>query len=85
MKIAITTTSFAEFDYQPLRLLKDSVFEVVLNPHGRKLSGGEIVKLAADAVGLIAGTESLDKAVLEKLSLLKVISRCGVVMDNVDL
>lgn len=84
MKIAITTTSFAEFDNQPLQLLKDSGFEPVLNPYGRKLTGDEVVELAADAVGLIAGTEPLNRTVLEKLPLLKVISRCGVGMDNVD-
>lgn len=85
MKIAISTTSFAEFDDQPLRFLKNTGLEIVLNSYGRKLSGGEVVELAADAVGLIAGTEPLDKSVLEKLPLLKVISRCGVGMDNVDL
>lgn len=85
MKIAITTTSFAKFDNQPLQLLKNSGFDVVLNPYGRKLTGDETVELAAEAVGLIAGTESLDKSVLGKLPLLKVISRCGVGMDNVDL
>lgn len=85
MKIAITTTSFAKFDNQPLQLLKDSGFEILLNPYCRKLDGGEVVELAEDAIGIIAGTEPLDRAVLEKLPLLKVISRCGVGMDNVDL
>ena len=84
-KIAITTTSFVKFDEQPLLLLNDSGFDVVLNPYGRKLSGDEVVELAADAVGLIAGTEPLDRFVLEKLPKLKCISRCGVGMDNVDL
>ena len=84
-RIAITTTSFAKYDDQPLQLLKDSGFEVVLNPYGRKLSGDEVVELSADAVGVIAGTEPLDRTVLEKLPLLRVISRCGVGMDNVDL
>ena len=84
-KITVTTTSFAKFDDQPLQLLKDSGFDVVLNPYGRKLSRDKVVELAADVVGLIAGTETLDKSALEKLPLLKVISRCGVGIDNVDL
>ena len=58
MKIAITTTSFAKFDNQPLQLLKNFGFDVVLNPYERKLTGDETVELAAEAVGLIAGTES---------------------------
>jgi len=85
MKITITTTSFAKFDDQPLKFLKDSGFEVILNPYGRKLSGDEVVEIASDAVALIAGTESLDMTVLEKLPLLKVISRCGTGIDNIDL
>jgi D-3-phosphoglycerate dehydrogenase len=85
MKIAITTTSFAKFDRQPLQLLNESGYEVVLNPYGRKLAGDEVVDLARDAAGLIAGTESLDRSVLEKLPSLRIISRCGVGMDNIDL
>ena len=85
MKTTITTSSFAKFDDQPLRLLKNSGFEIVLNPYGRKISGEEVVELAAETVGLIAGTEPLNGSVLKKLPLLKVISRCGVGMDNVDL
>lgn len=85
MKIIITTTSFAEFDDQPLRFLKDCGCIIVLNHYGRKLTGNEVVEIGSDAVGIIAGTEPLDKSVLTKLPLLKVISRCGVGMDNVDI
>lgn len=84
-KIAITTTSFGQFDKAPLELLSGRGFEIVLNPHGRKLAGGEVVDLCRDAIGIVAGTESLDEAVLEQLQILKVISRCGTGMDNVDL
>jgi len=85
MKIVITTTSFAKFDNQPLQLLNNSGYEAVLNPYGRKLTGDEVVELAADAAGLIAGTESLDRSVLENLPCVRIISRCGVGMDNIDL
>ena len=44
-----------------------------------------MLKLAAGAVGLIAGTEKIDAEVLNGISHIKVISRCGVGMDNVDL
>lgn len=85
MKIVITTTSFAKFDNSPLQFLLNSGYEVVLNPYGRELAGEEVIKLAADAAGLIAGTESLDRSVLENLPCLRIISRCGAGMDNVDL
>jgi len=84
-KIVINTTSFGEYDQEPLRLLKENDFSVFLNPYKRKLREKEVVELCSDALGMIAGTEPLNADVLEKLSSLKVISRCGVGLDNVDL
>jgi len=85
MKIVITTTSFAKFDNIPLQFLKASGCDVVLNPYGRKLSGDEVIALASEASGIIAGTEVLDRTTLAKLPLLRIISRCGVGIDNIDL
>lgn len=84
-KIVITTTSFGEYDKRGLDLLKKKGFKVVLNPYGRKLKEDEILSLCDGAVGIIAGTENLDSEVLKKLKNIKVISRCGAGMDNVDL
>lgn len=93
-KIVITTTSFGEYNAEPLKLLEAKGFEAVLNPYGRKLRKEEILELCKEAIGIIAGTETLDAEVLNKLtqasalshkSCLKVISRCGTGMDNVDL
>lgn len=85
MKVAITTSSFGKYDRKPLDELERDEVEYALNPYGRKLVREEILELAKDAEGIIAGTEALDAAVLGKLHRLKVISRCGVGMDNVDL
>ncbi len=84
-KIAISTTSFARYDSCPLNLCTEKGYEVILNPHGRKVRPDELIELVKDAVGLIAGTESITEEVLAKLPSLKVISRCGVGIDNVDL
>lgn len=67
-RIAITTTSFGEYDKRPLSLLKESGFEITINPYGRKLKREEILELCKDAVGIIAGTETLDAEVLNKLT-----------------
>jgi len=83
-KIAITTTTFGRHHKRPLELLKENGFEVLLNPHARKMSKEELVELSKDAVGIIAGTETLDAEVMEKLKSLKVISRCGSGLDNID-
>ena len=84
-KVFISTTSFGKPDPAPLEILKAAGLEVSLNPYGRKLTSEEVVELAANSEGLIAGTEPLDAQVLNKLKDLRVISRCGVGMDNIDL
>lgn len=84
-KIAITTSSFSKYDNHPLNILREKGFEMILNPYGRKLNKAEIVELCKNVVGIIAGTEPLDASVLKELPHLKIISRCGTGLDNVDL
>lgn len=84
-KVTITTTSFANYDRKPLALLEENNFDILLNPHGRKLEKEDVIELCTSAVGIIAGTETLDANTLDKLPDLKVISRCGTGLDNVDL
>jgi len=83
--IFISTTSFAKYDKGPIRILEEKGLDVTINPHGRKLNKVDMVHFLDNAIGLIAGTEVLDKDVLSRFPLLKVISRCGVGVDNIDL
>ncbi|NQU17122.1 MAG: phosphoglycerate dehydrogenase [Candidatus Saganbacteria bacterium] len=85
MKILISTSSFGNFDDSPIRTLESKGLEVVLNPYKRKLAVSESIELLNGVAGLIAGTEALTEDVLIKSKNLKVISRCGVGMDSVDL
>lgn len=84
-KILISTASFGKYDGSPLELLKQAGLEPVMNPYGRTLKREEVLDLASEASGIIAGTEPLDGMVLESLKGLKVISRCGAGLDNVDM
>jgi len=84
-KIVISTTSFGKYDMSPIDECQKAGYAVVLNPYGRKITPDELIRLAGDAVGLIAGTENLSADVIAQLSELKVISRCGVGLDNIDL
>ncbi|MBU0468122.1 MAG: hydroxyacid dehydrogenase, partial [Candidatus Omnitrophica bacterium] len=84
-KVFISTSTFAKFSDEPLRILEGSGFEHILNPTGRKVTEDELAKLAEGCVGLVAGTEKISGEVMDKLCDLKVISRCGVGMDSVDL
>ncbi len=83
-QIVISTSSFAQYEGSYLQRLKDEGYEVILNPYKRKVKGEELIELARDSVGLIAGTETLNEEILSSLPDLKVISRCGVGMDSVD-
>ena len=85
-KILITTTSFGKDDPSPLDLLKDAGYETVLNPHKRKLTEDELLELLLEIkpVGIIAGVEPITARVLQQAAGLKVVSRCGVGMENVD-
>lgn len=83
--VVITTTSFGRYDTRALKVLQDEGFKVVLNPHGRTLEAGEVVELCRDALGIIAGTETLSAEVLEQIPGVKVISRCGAGLENLDL
>lgn len=83
-KILIGPSTFAALDSAPMDMLSQSGFEVVNNPFGRKLTRSELIQLLKGVTGLIAGLESLDREVLAN-SELKVISRCGSGMSNVDL
>lgn len=85
MKVTINTSSFGQHDSTPLNQLKENRIECVLNPHKRVLTEDEIINFSKGADGIIAGTEPLNARVLKALSGLKVISRCGVGVDNVDL
>lgn len=85
MKVLISTSSFGQYDPRPLELLKSSGFEAVLNPYGRRLKAEEVVELAKDCHGIIAGTEPLTIEVLKQLPLLKAISRVGVGLENIDM
>lgn len=83
--ISVNTSSFGVFDSSPLKMLKDSGYEVLQNPFNRKLDVKETIDLCQKVDGVIAGTELFSKEVIQALPRLKVISRCGVGMDNVDL
>ncbi len=84
-KILLGPSTFALYDKSPISRLIQAGCEVIENPYKRKITKPELLELLSDNVaGLIAGLETLDEDVFCK-SKLKVISRCGSGMSNVDL
>lgn len=84
MKIFIATFPFGQCSKEPLKVLENSGFKIEYNSLGRRLKAGEVEKLVYDADGIIAGTEPYTSNVIEKCKNLKVISRVGVGLDNID-
>ena len=83
--VLLSVSSFGAAGDGPVRLLESAGFDVIPNPHGRKLREEEIAELIVDVDAVIAGTEPLNAAVLERAGRLRVISRVGVGLENVDL
>lgn len=81
----ISPSSFGESSAQPINILKEAGFEVVLNPYKRRMTPEEVLVLAKDCIGIIAGVENLDGNALSRLKNLRVISRVGVGLENIDL
>jgi D-3-phosphoglycerate dehydrogenase len=70
---------------KPLSILRENGIEIVPNPYNRKLTPEEVLTLAADCDGIVAGVELLDERVLKNLPRLKCISRVGVGLESVDM
>ena len=83
--VYITTTTFAQFSKRPLDILESRGIKYFFNNKRRKLEPDEIYAQNHELDGIIAGTELYTKEVFNRLSNLKVISRLGVGIDNIDL
>ena len=86
-RILITTSIFGKDDPAPLNLLQSAGYQVMVNPYGRKLTEDEVLDLLLEIkpVGMIAGLEPVTARVLQRAKGLRIISRCGIGLDNVDL
>lgn len=85
IKVLIGPSSFAALDKTPLERLISEGYGIIDNPFKRKLTRKELLDLLSpEVIGLIAGLEPLDSDVLQK-SNLKVISRVGSGLSNIDL
>ena len=85
MKVLISTVPFADRDQTPLNILGEAGVEYVINPLGRKFTREELFQEISSYDALIAGTEVIDKEIINHSTNLKVIARVGIGLDNVDL
>ncbi|MEW5691869.1 MAG: phosphoglycerate dehydrogenase [Candidatus Hydrogenedentota bacterium] len=86
IKVLIDTYPFSVTSPTPLETLKKANCEII-NPAATKkikLNRDEIKKYIKDVDAVIAGTEKYDDEILREANKLKVISRVGVGIDNID-
>ena len=84
-KVLTSPSSMGQCGSEPFDLLRENGYEIINNLFGRKLTEDEVIELAKDCVGIVAGVEPLTARVMDALPRLRCISRVGVGMDSVDL
>lgn len=82
--IAVASRSFSKNDFL-VSHLKELYSSVILNDSGKTLQGDLLVEFLRPATKAIIGIEEISDSVLSQLPKLKVISKYGVGLDNLDL
>jgi len=85
MKILVTARSFRKTPGRHKELLEQSGHQVVESTLDRPLKEAEVVELISDVDGAILGLDEVTAKVIAAGKRLKVISRYGAGVDNVDL
>jgi len=84
MKISIATSTFSVNSNKPIEIIEKYTNQINFNPYSRILNETELLTLASNADGIIAGNEQYSQTMINNLPNLKVISRLGVGLDNID-
>ena len=84
-KILITPRSLTKSGHPALEKLSEAGYQLVFSTPGKQPSEDEIIKLLPGCVGYLAGVEKITSKVLESAKEIKVISRNGTGIDNIDL
>lgn len=83
--IFVSASPFCQHSREPINLLKKNGISFDINPYNRKLKENEIFNIIKSYDGLIADVETLNKRVLGNAKNLKIISRVGIGINNIDL
>lgn len=83
-RILVTPRSVTQHGHSALQKLRDAGWEVVFCTPGKMPDEEELIRLLPGCVGYLAGVEKITARVLEVATGLRVISRNGTGVDNVD-
>lgn len=84
-KVIVTPRSLSAGGHPLLDRIRGAGYEIVFPSPGAQPTGDQLAACIGDAVGYLAGVEKIDGALLEHAGRLKVISRNGTGVDNIDL
>lgn len=82
-QVVVTSTTFSRNDYLRLQLLEKFPLSV-FNLQGEKLRGQRLREFLQDAEAAIIGLEPIDEDLLGSCPKLRIVSKYGVGLDNVD-
>jgi D-3-phosphoglycerate dehydrogenase len=83
--VLITTLPFGKTDKTSINLLKKNNINYYFNPNNKKFSKNELLKIIDNYDGIICGTDKIDRDIINKAKKLKIISRVGIGLNNLDL
>ena len=84
-KVLVTPRSLTRDGHPSLNLLREAGYEVIYSTPGKQPAEDELMKLLPDCIAYLAGVEKVSERVLESAKDLRVISRNGSGIDNIDL
>ncbi|WP_368901198.1 phosphoglycerate dehydrogenase [Oceanobacillus oncorhynchi] len=84
-KVLVTPRSFGRHSNEPDEILKRFGVEVKKNPYSKIMTEEQMIEEIKDVDGIIVGVDPLSKEVLQHAEKLKVISKYGVGIDNIDI
>ena len=85
-KVLVTSRSFGREFKEPSKILEESGCKVKFATNfERPLTEEELLDLIVDVDGIIVGADKITRSVINKSNKLKVISKHGVGVDNIDL
>ncbi len=83
-RVLVTPRAFLDLDGEHREVLKKAGYEVVANPRPRALTEDEMAAYIVGMAAVIVGDEPITHRVLDQAGGLKVISKFGTHVDNID-
>lgn len=83
-KVLVTATNYSQNCKAGKEMLEDAGFEIIENTKGRPMTFDELRELVGGVSAVVAGVDTWNEDILKLAPNLKVISRFGVGVDNID-